>query len=152
MGDLTRNQSRHEYACSCGCGLAAPHPWLLDSVQRLVDDSGARIVLITSGSRCPEYNAKLVRLGMAAPGSKHQPDTGGYTLAADIVLVGVPLLTAVDTALSLPRFAHGGVGLYYGNTTERLHVDVRGYPARWAIVDGHGVTFDAALRKLEVRT
>ena len=65
MGDLTRNLSRHEFACKCGCGFDDINPLLPQLLQQAADyfmsqeDESIvdRISIhINSGNRCPEHN------------------------------------------------------------------------------------------------
>lgn len=73
MGDLTKNISRHEIACKCGCGYDTIDFETIKIVQETCDHftnvSGSeRVILdITSGARCAEHNN---RVGGAA-GSQH---------------------------------------------------------------------------------
>lgn len=65
MGDLSKNLSRHEFACKCGCGfdivdhdlvrvLQSTADWFYTSSDR---QKVARIeIIINSGCRCPEHN------------------------------------------------------------------------------------------------
>jgi uncharacterized protein YcbK (DUF882 family) len=61
MGDLSRNLSKHEFACKCGCGFDSVSPELVRELQALVDafeKKGYNDVTITinSGNRCPTHN------------------------------------------------------------------------------------------------
>jgi zinc D-Ala-D-Ala carboxypeptidase len=55
MGDLSKNFSRHEFACRCGCGLAHPTPALVRGLQKVRDLAGIPLEVI-SGSRCEAHN------------------------------------------------------------------------------------------------
>lgn len=55
MGDLTRNFSRHEFACRCGCGLDDIKMELVEMLQVARDILGEAIT-VTNGLRCPAYN------------------------------------------------------------------------------------------------
>lgn len=119
---MTRNLSRAEFACKCGCGLADPHPALVMTVQAIREDLGLPVT-ISSGCRCAKHNAAV---GGSA-GSFHQPkaDFDGYCCAADIqapVSLG-RLLAAAD---SLDELERGGIAAYVRDDTAWLHVDVRG--------------------------
>jgi uncharacterized protein YcbK (DUF882 family) len=73
MGDLTKNISRHELACRCGCGLDSMDVKTIEVVQECCDHFADilcvdRVVLnINSAARCFEYNRKPISLG--GPGS-----------------------------------------------------------------------------------
>lgn len=146
---ITRNFSRDEFACGCGCGLAEPHPALVIGLQRLRDVL-REPVHVLSGSRCAAHNA---RVG-GSRGSFHlaHPTLGGYTCAADIS-TGAPLVEAFNVAESLEYFGGGGIGVY-GGPRPWIHVDVRGAtgqygPSRWAKVNGVSVGVEDALREVE---
>lgn len=78
MGDLSKNFSRHEFACKCGCGLDTVDAALVPVLQDIRDHFNAP-VKITSGHRCAEHNR---RVGGAAR-SQHL-----YGRAADIQVAG----------------------------------------------------------------
>jgi uncharacterized protein YcbK (DUF882 family) len=65
-GDLSKNLSRHEFACKCGCGFDTVDVETLTVIQDACDHFDCR-VLITSGCRCVEHNKKVG----GAKGSKH---------------------------------------------------------------------------------
>lgn len=72
MGDLTRNLSRSEFACKCGCGFDSADHQLVEILQEVRDRfevvKGKPLPLvITSGNRCSEHNAKVG----GAPKSNH---------------------------------------------------------------------------------
>lgn len=79
MGDLSRNFSRAEFACKCGCGFDAVSPDLVLVLQALRDHFAAP-VSITSGCRCRKHNT---RVG-GAPASYHISG-----LAADITVASI---------------------------------------------------------------
>lgn len=62
MGDLTKNLSRHEFACQCGCGFDTADVATVNAIQGAADhfmvSYGAKriIVTITSGCRCVPHN------------------------------------------------------------------------------------------------
>lgn len=152
MGDITRNLSRHEFRCRCGCGLADPHPLVVTGGQEIADRTAAAAIIVRSGGRCAVHNAA----DGGAPDSQHlpRPERAGYTCAADYVFRGVPLSTVVDAAQLVGAFAAGGIGVYLDNRPggiDRIHVDVRGSVARWGYVDGCKVSWRFALAELERR-
>ena len=56
MGDLTRNFSRAEFACKCGCGFDDISIDLVERLQIIRDLSGKQVV-VSSGCRCESHNA-----------------------------------------------------------------------------------------------
>ena len=64
--------------CSCGCG-ALPEPYFMMWLQDIRNAVGFPLI-ITSGARCPAYNAKVSSTGISGPHT-----TG---LAGDIAIYG----------------------------------------------------------------
>ncbi len=58
MGDLTKNFSRSEFACRCGCGRGDVSPQLVTILQALRDALG-RPLIITSAVRCEKHNREV---------------------------------------------------------------------------------------------
>ena len=58
MGDLTKNFSRHEFACQCGCGFDTVDYELIIVVQDIRDYIEKKL-RINSGCRCPKHNSKI---------------------------------------------------------------------------------------------
>lgn len=115
MGDLTRNFSRWEFACKCGCGYDTVDWELLQLLQNIADHFDAPIT-VNSCARCLRYN-------MAVRGSTHSQHL--VARAADIVVDGVPASVVADLA---EEWGVQGVGRYDDFT----HVDTRtDGPARW---------------------
>lgn len=119
MGDLSKDFSRAEFKCRCGCGEVEIHPDLLDSLQQLRDLAGGPI-RINSGYRCEKHNREVG----GKPESYHR-----YGMAADIVIEGRSMDEMYQLAVRIPRFKDGGIGRY--PSQKFIHVDVRSYPARW---------------------
>ena len=65
-GNLTRNFSRKEFACKCGCGKDDIDPKLAEMCQTIRDAAGVP-VRVNSGCRCAAHNAKVG----GAPNSYH---------------------------------------------------------------------------------
>jgi uncharacterized protein YcbK (DUF882 family) len=84
--NLSRNFSREEFACKCGCGFDTVDVELLSILQR-VRDHFAVPVTITSGCRCPTHN----RAVNGAPDSWHMKGR-----AADIQVHGVLAAVVAD--------------------------------------------------------
>ena len=58
MGDLTKDFSRYEMACKCGCGADDISIDLVERLQSIRDIMG-KPIHINSGVRCPHHNAKV---------------------------------------------------------------------------------------------
>lgn len=117
MGDLTKNFSRAEFACKCGCGYDDIDEDLVKLLQGL-RNWWRRPVRINSGCRCAEHNADVG----GAPASKHV-----LGIAADVTVDGIPP-EEVYRWLECLLGEAGGLGKYETFT----HVDVRANgPARW---------------------
>ena len=56
MGDLTKDMSRREFACRCGCGADNIAMSLVNRLQAIRDEIGMP-VSINSGVRCEAHNA-----------------------------------------------------------------------------------------------
>ena len=113
---LSPNFRLSEFACKCGCGYANPHPELVRRLQGLRGDIG-RPVVILSGCRCKAHNLSVG----GRPQSYHL-----FGWAADIIVPNMEL----EKLAKLCRERFDGVGVYYQK--KYVHVDVRGYPARWS--------------------
>jgi uncharacterized protein YcbK (DUF882 family) len=117
MGDMTRNFSRSEFACKCGCGKDNISPKLVGALQALRDTIGEPII-INCGCRCVKHNKEI-------GGVKDSQHVLGK--AADIRCKNLSPKELKKFAEQIPEFNNGGIGLY----KTFLHVDVRGNKARW---------------------
>ena len=117
MGNITRNLSRYEFACRCGCGFDTMDVETVEIVQELCDHFKTK-VRVHSGARCKVYNSLI----NGAPKSQHM-----LGRAMDISLDGVSPETVYKYLTK--EYPHMyGFGLY--NTF--VHVDTRTQgPARW---------------------
>lgn len=117
---LTANFRRDEFRCRCRdrsldtddswChGESWPHRELVERLQKLRDHFGA-LVTVTSGCRCPRYNAHVGGARM----SQHKRGT-----AADIVVRGVAPAEVARVARDL--------GFYVIEYATFTHVDVRDF-------------------------
>jgi uncharacterized protein YcbK (DUF882 family) len=105
-----------EVTCRCGCGFTVVNQLLVYNLERLRAGLGHRPVKVYSWCRCPEYNEKVGGV---------QDSFHTYGLAADIACDGVPLDKLAQQAGKL----FDGIGVYRAKGF--VHVDVRGWPARW---------------------
>lgn len=130
---------------------------LVDKLELIIDDLEAHghpvgRLVVMSGFRTPEYNVQGVgRRGGRALDSRHQfgdaadvyVDNGDGRMAdlngdgrVDTRDVRVLLEAAERVEAEYPDLV-GGEGIYRANTQHGpfLHVDVRGWPARWALIE-----------------
>lgn len=115
MGDLTKNLSRWEYACNCGCGYDTVDHALVMFHQQ-IRDHFKRAVTVTSGCRCAWYNG--VKRGKRK--STHLKGRGG-----DIVVDGV---SPTDVGDYCEEIGVPGIGVY----DDFIHTDSRSNgTARW---------------------
>ena len=133
MGDLSKNFSRHEFACRC-CDRTEINQRLVDALQELRDLAGLP-VRVTSGYRCPEHNRAIG----GATRSQHLLGT-----AADISVRGMTSAEMYRLAEDVEAFSNGGIGVYPDKGF--IHVDVRDGRARWGQLDGKYVALAKALK------
>jgi uncharacterized protein YcbK (DUF882 family) len=116
MGDLSKNFSRSEFACTCGCGFDTVDAALLGILQALRDHFGESVT-VTSGCRCEAHNA-------AVGGAENSMHLTGK--AADTVVDNVSPEDVYCYLFALyPDTC--GIGLYEG----WVHLDSRTERARW---------------------
>ena len=116
MGDLSKNFSRHEFTCKCGCGFDTLDPQLVRILQELRDYYGSPLI-VSSACRCAFHN----KAEGGAIKSQHL-----YGRAADFILEGVP--TNIVQEFLLQKYpTEYGIGRYDNFT----HLDTRNNPARW---------------------
>ena len=132
MGDLTKNFSRHEFACHC-CGKVKIDMRLVEALQKLRDLAGVPIKVV-SGYRCPKHNAEV-------GGAKNSYHLRG--MAADIIIQGLDVFKMALLAEQIDEFRFGGLGIYPEQGF--IHVDVRPHRARWAKVGGEYVGFEKGI-------
>lgn len=115
---LTKNFSLREYQCKCdsqSCDYTLVDLDLIVKLQELRDTM--KIPLrVTSGYRCETHNAIIG----GSPTSQHKLGT-----AADIVPLKGTLQQVYDAASAI----FDGIGTY----NNFIHLDVRGYRARWNV-------------------
>lgn len=130
MGDLSKNFSRHEFACQCGCGQDTVDAELVNHVLEVVREYFVKKyphlsirVKITSGCRCQKHN-RIVGgslksqhiLGKAADFYVYDANTGKR----------IPEEEVYDFLVK--KFPDKyGIGRYKG----RNHADTRPEKVRW---------------------
>lgn len=107
MGDLTRNFSRKEFACKCGCGFDNISPKLVARLQE-IRDYIENPIIISSGCRCEKHN----KLQGGASASAHLKGFAADILCADNAS-RFELLS-----LALKKFARIGINSGF------IHVDI----------------------------
>jgi len=123
MGDLTKNISRWEMRCQCGCDFVAADIELIPVLQDVCDHfEGEKnlpkvTLTITSGNRCVIHNKKV-------GGSEQSKHIKG--IAADFRIEEVHANKVADY-LEKKYPNKYGIGRYNGRT----HLDVRPVKARW---------------------
>jgi uncharacterized protein YcbK (DUF882 family) len=107
MGDMTKNFSRSEFACNCGCGYESIQPKLVEKLQIARDylDFGMKI---NSGCRCVSWNKH-------EGGKRNSAHRTGW--AADINVTSSAKRHALRMALIKAGFNRFGTGKGF------LHVD-----------------------------
>jgi uncharacterized protein YcbK (DUF882 family) len=102
-----------EFRCKC-CGMIIVNPILIRQLEALRHALGDKPINVSSGYRCLNHN----RAVGGSPRSQHL-----YGNAADIYVSGI---SPKELAKQAGEF-FDGIGIY----EDFVHVDVRGYPARW---------------------
>lgn len=116
---LTDNFFSTDFDCKCHhpfCTYTLIDTDLVDSLDVLADKFGS--IEITSGFRCSVHNNEVG----GKPGSQHLQGK-----AVDIKTIFASLNELYFTAVKIENFLNGGVGVY----NNFIHLDVRGYKARW---------------------
>lgn len=119
MGDLSKNFSRSEFVCNCGCGFDTVDAELIMVLQDISDTFGA-MIQVSGGNRCAFRNAGTEG---AAKDSLHMDGK-----AADFRCRGIgPAIVYNFLNDKYPN--KYGIGLY----PDRVHIDVRKKRARWSV-------------------
>ena len=119
---LTKNFSRSEFQCPCGCGQQFVDPELAGKLQLIRDKLGKKIK-ITSGYRCITHNASKAVGG--SPNSKHR-----YGMAADWRTENRSI-NPVALGILAQAVGFGGIGIYWHSRGAFVHADTRGTKATW---------------------
>jgi uncharacterized protein YcbK (DUF882 family) len=113
---ISKNFSRKEFACKCGCGFDTVDVELVKVLQELRDHF-ERPITINSACRCLKHNRSIG----STDSSQHVK-----ARAADITVKGVsPEVVYYYLDSKYPD--HNGLGRYVDFT----HLDTRGWKARW---------------------
>lgn len=120
MNRVSPNFTAEEFACKCGkCKYTTPSLALVAALEELREALGNKPLRIISGLRCPAHNKAVGGI----PKSKHVKGT-----AADVrPPKGMTSEQLAKTAENIKAFQEGGIGIY----PTFVHLDVRGYKARW---------------------
>lgn len=121
MGDITKDFSRREFACKCGCGFNKINMDLVNGLQFLRDLCGQPIE-ISSGCRCESHNRK-------EGGKNNSFHLRGD--AADVKIAGLTSEKIAALAEQVPQFQQGAIIVYKGKNW--CHLDVRGYRCRLSL-------------------
>lgn len=138
MGDLTKNLSRSEFACKCGCDFDTVDVELVSMIQRCGDHFANMYstdikIILTSGNRCREHNETVMKEydhDYVPYSSKSQHM---YARAVDFKLFNRHTGNQIDpdsvaTYLEKRYVGRFGIGRY----SNRTHFDTRtNGPARW---------------------
>ena len=117
MGDLTKNFSRLEFTCRCGCGYDDINLDLVAALQKLRDLLGQSLH-VTSGCRCKAHNA-------AVGGAVNSYHVKGWAADVSTKLIS-PGALADYAEEHIQEFREGGIGRYPGF----VHLDI-GPKRRW---------------------
>ena len=118
---ITDNLSTDEITCKCGCGFDKLDIKTARAFQKIRDIVGEPLE-ISSGCRCKKHNK--------AVGGKD----GSYHPKAKALDIKTPKGWEYDKFHHLCENVigiHGGVGYY--NSHSFVHIDTRGYKARWTM-------------------
>ena len=122
---LSEHFDSSEFACKCGCGYMNNGAGVSSALIELLETMRAKCserlgrdcpLSINSGVRCPEHNANVG----GEVNSQHL-----YGTAADVATPDG--MTDDELADVAEESGADGIGWYDG----RIHVDKRGYAARW---------------------
>ena len=124
-GDLTKNLSRHEFSCECGCGLICADFELVNVIQDVCNHFKCSVD-ISGPNRCREHNETVQK--------KHNPGYIPYSstskhmdgIAADCKF---PSISPDDVADYLENKYPNKYGI--GRYNNRIHIDIRSIKARW---------------------
>lgn len=113
---ISPNFTLHEFQCKDGSQLVKLDERLLVLLQTL-RDKVQKPIIVHSGYRTPTYNKKVG----GSPKSQHMEGT-----AADISITG---MKPAEIAKIAEEVGFDGIGIY--TKQGFVHVDTRGFKARW---------------------
>ena len=121
--------------CRCGCNSGA----LTKGIISLLDNFKELLprhydLIITSGYRCLKHNSSLP---LASPKSQHLVGN-----AIDCYCPDLDVLGFFAVCRHLDGFEKLGLGVYETEKGYYLHIDKRGYKARWHYSGGQKVPID----------
>ena len=118
MGDLTKNFSRKEFACKCGCGFDDINIGLVNRLQVIRDIIQVPII-INSGCRCKTHNKFIGGASIS------------FHLIGDAADWCFPLSTSENRYFgAVIMFRNWSGGFHYYKDKRFFHVDV-GKKRRW---------------------
>ncbi len=121
MGDLTKNFSKSEFTCHCGCGTFNIDLSVLCKLQN-IRDRVKKPVTVHSGCRCPKHNKEVGGVQQ----SRHIATADKKSDAADIEIPG---LSVDQIAQELLKEGFKGIGIY--RKKGFVHGDLRDKITRW---------------------
>jgi len=116
MGDLSKNFSKLEVQCPCGCGANKISSVLIEKLQKVRNITGIPII-ITSGVRCEFYNTSI----KASMNSSHIPDEHGIGNAVDIACTNSK--DRYEIVQVVQKFFNR-IGIFGGSYGGFVHLDV----------------------------
>ena len=134
MGDLSKHFSLWEFACP---GTLLNSTFVDSRLLLALEELRALLrqpIYILSGYRTLEHNT-------AIGGSTNSQHLLGK--AADIIVPELNIMQIAEEAIKVEAFRLGGVGLY--PLEKFVHLDVRGYMARWAVRNSKMMSIEEAL-------
>ena len=117
---LTKNFTKSEFECPCGCGQQSVDTELAEKLQ-LIRDKVDRPLKITSGYRCIAHNAAVG----GSQNSKHR-----YGMAADWRTLN-RTVNPVALGIIAQAVGFGGIGIYWHPKAAMCHADTRTGKATW---------------------
>ena len=130
MGDITKNLSRHEFACECECGFICVDIELAAVIQDVCNHFDCSVE-ISGPNRCKEHNETVQKKANPSYIPYSSKSTHMDGIAADCKFKGNGV-TPGAVALYLERKYPNkyGIGRYHNRT----HIDVKPGPARrWGV-------------------
>lgn len=137
---LAKNFWLSEFQCKCGECAFGRHPddvnlLVVDGVQKMRNYLGVPIYIV---HRLPDVGSRggdrFYTAGSGCRCQAHNRRVGGsnrsrHLKGAAADCWGPPVEDLYQAALRVPQFLNGGIGRY--DRGQFVHVDVRGYTARW---------------------